>query len=37
MEVENTKLFMLFFIKIYLLFIDRMLKSKYDNFWLLIC
>ena len=37
MVVENTKLFMLFFIKIYLLFIDHLLKANDDNFRLLIC
>ena len=36
MVVENTKLFMQFFIKIYLLFIDRLLKANDDNFRLLI-
>ena len=37
MMVENSKNFMHFFIKIYLLVIDSLLIANDDNFWLLIC
>ena len=37
MVVENSKIFMHFFIKIYLLIIDSLLIANDDNFWLLRC
>ena len=37
MVVENSKKFMHFFIKIYLLIIDSLLIANDDNFWLLRC